>query len=351
MLGNNPSVKGGITSVMSQLLQYNWDKDHIKMKFVATYVEGSKVRKTLYFSLAYLRILFVILTYHPNVVHIHMSYKGSFTRKAAIQWLCKKFGIRDIIHLHGSEFETWYHNSNAKLQRKIRHVLRECDYFIVLGMNWRKIIRDIEPSTNIVVVSNTVPIPSEVAIWNHHKFQVLFLGVLIERKGVADLLHAIHVLEKNNEMEQVEFVIAGTGKEEENLKSLCKRLSIEHCVTFTGWTCGDQKKKLLQESQLLVLPSYHEGLPIAILEALSYGLPVISTDVGSINEAVKDGINGYLITPGDINKLAQSIRKISSNQQRWLDFSHKAREIATSRFSEEEYFRNIGKIYHESSKG
>ena len=68
---------------------------------------------------------------------------------------------------------------------------------------------------------------------------------------------------------------------------------------FVGWISGPQKHQLLSESDLYILPSYNEGLPLSILEAMSYRLPVISTPVGGTAEAVQEGVNGFLVPPGD----------------------------------------------------
>ena len=107
MLGNDPSVKGGITSVISQLLAHDWNSEGIDMKFIPTYVETNNVRKILFFAKALRRINKELKTNKPDVVHMHMSYKGSFTRKFFLHKLCKKNNIPDIIHLHGSEFKKW----------------------------------------------------------------------------------------------------------------------------------------------------------------------------------------------------------------------------------------------------
>ena len=345
MLGNHASVKGGITSVIGQLIKHDWKSNGIEMRFVSTYIQTNNIGKILFFIFAYLKIFFMIFTFKPDVVHIHMSYKGSFQRKYAIHKLCKKFGIKDVIHLHGSEFEKWYLESNNITQDKIRSLMRECDAFVVLGTNWHKIINRIEIQTRTIVLSNTVHIPEEKVKWNDSVFQVLFLGVLIERKGVLDLLQAVKLLADSNSLQNVCFVVAGSGIEEEKLKLASKTLGIDKYVRFTGWTAGDKKTQLLKESHMLVLPSYNEGLPIAILEAISYGLPIVSTTVGSINEAVVEDFNGYLISPGDVESLAQRMRVIFEDKEKWVEMSKNSRDTAVSRFSESKYFDNISGVY------
>lgn len=105
------------------------------------------------------------------------------------------------------------------------------------------------------------------------------MGRLGERKGVYDLLQSIQQLKTLGVT--ANFNLAGDGEVEE-VKALVQQYGIEDCVNVLGWINGEQKEKLMREADLLVLPSYHEGLPMAILEAMNCGLPIISTTVGGI---------------------------------------------------------------------
>lgn len=345
MVGNHPSAKGGITSVISQLLAHDWDADGIEMRFIPTYIEAGALKKSLFFAAAYVRICGEMLFHRPDVVHMHMSYKGSFRRKYLIHKLCRRFGVRDVVHLHGSEFQKWYDASDEGLQAKIRTLLRESSAFLVLGEKWNRTIRAIEPETNTVVVSNTVHIPQERVHWDGGRKQVLFLGVLIKRKGVHDLLEAIRLLKERGETADMQVVIAGSGEEEQALRQQCTALGLDGCVTFAGWTDSEKKRALLEQSHLLVLPSYNEGLPIAILEAISYGMPVVSTDVGDISAAVRDGENGWLIQPGDTAALADRIRRVFDSLEGYQAMSDASRALAEAQFSDTTYFDQMKQCY------
>lgn len=344
MVGNDSSVKGGITSVIQQLLEYDWNAVGIDMKFIPTYVEKNALKKIIFFIDAYDKIRKYISKNRPDVVHIHMSYRGSFTRAKMIHELCVKNKIPTVVHLHGSEFKKWFDSCDEKKQKQIKEFMKQTGAFIVLGEKWNDTIKKIEKNTKTVVLSNSVKIPQKHVKWDD-KFKILFLGVLIKRKGVSDLLEAIKILKEKGKCEKLKFIIAGGGKEEETLKNKTEQLKINSLVEFVGWINGDKKKELLETSQMLVLPSYNEGLPIAILEAISYGMPVVSTNVGDISAAVINDKNGYLIEPGDVEKLASSLEKVFESKTKYMKMSNESRSIAESKFSDDKYFGDIKNIY------
>ena len=352
MCGNHPTDKGGMTSVIRQIREHDWESEGIELSFIPTFMPGNIAKKTLFFAGAYLRIAFRMAFDKPDAVHIHMSYKGSFTRANAVQALCRAFHVKDIIHVHGSEFEKWYDSLAERKRQKIRKFLREASVVIVLGEKWEKILRRIEPAAKTTVLSNAVSIPKELPKRNGETTDILFLGVLTQRKGVADLLNAVRMLADSGRIGKMHFTIAGSGKDEEKLKKQADELGINNYVSFVGWISGERKKELLQQSRIMVLPSYNEGLPISILEALSYGMPVAATDVGDIPSAVEDKVNGRLFKPGDIEAMAEALTYTAS-EENYGRLSAQARKTAEDRFSEEQFYQRLLAIYSlqtESSK-
>ena len=346
MIGNHPSNKGGMTSVINQIRNHRWTDEGIELSFIPTYYPGNPIRKTLCFAASYTRILWRFITAKPDIVHMHMSYKGSFSRKNAVHRLCKAFHVKDIIHLHGSEFAKWYDSADSKLKAEIQKLLEECSCFIVLGEKWKEVIRRIAPAANVRIISNGIEVPKETVCWNDNRCQVLYLGVLIPRKGVSDLIDAVSVLNRNGELKNQVFVIAGTGEEEEKLKNQTEEAGLNGIVQFAGWVSGEKKDELLRSSQILVSPSYNEGLPISILEAASYGMPIVSTDVGDISAVVRDGKNGILIKPGDTDALAKGIENVS-NRDTFSRMSAESRKIIEENFSIDVFLRNIRQAYEE----
>lgn len=342
MCSSARTEKGGMNSVIDQLMDHDWG-EKIELSYLATHVSGSPAKKILYFANAFRELKSLLRRDTFDIIHIHMSYKGSFYRKYCVAKTCKKYGKKVIIHLHGSEFKDFYARANDRLKAQITELFTIADRTIVLGRDWEAFISEIAPEAKIEVINNAIRIPAIGDKAEHEPPTVLFLGALIKRKGVIDLLQAVRLLTEEKTAMQVR--IAGAGEEEAALKAFVRDHDLGDVVSFPGWIDNQQKPELLKESDLLVLPSYNEGLPIAILEALSYAVPVVSTDVGSIAEAVRDGENGFLYTPGDIKALSAAMRELLTDRELWKRFSGAARKTAEDSFSETAFFSGIEKIY------
>lgn len=343
MCGSERNEKGGMNSVIDQLMNHDW-ASNITLSYCATHISGNLIKKILFFSKAYLNINKELKEDSFDIIHMHMSYKGSFYRKYYIAKKCKKYNKKVIIHLHGSEFKDFYRNGNGMLKNKIKQLFTFVDKTIVLGTDWQQFILEIAPNAHIEIINNAIYIPklgkkSESDIPN-----LLFLGALIKRKGVIDLLKSLAELNKENINSYI-LNIAGSGDEESNLKEYVNENNLTNNVKFLGWINSDKKRNILESTDIFVLPSYNEGLPIAILEALSYGIPVISTNVGSISEAVLDNKNGYLFEPGDIMALKNSLKNLILNSNIRKELAKNARKIALDNFSEDIFFEKIRRIY------
>jgi len=171
---------------------------------------------------------------------------------------------------------------------------------------------------------------------------VLMMGRLGERKGTYDLLAAIpQVLAR---CPHTRFVLAGDG-DLERCRALVAAQPWRDRVVIPGWTSGDARLRLYREADLFVLPSYNEGLPMGILEAMSFGLPVVSTPVGGIPELVEHGRSGLLVQPGDVPALGDAICDLLSDVNRLAAFGQHAKNIVDNRFELGRIAARFGHLY------
>lgn len=347
MVGSETKIKGGMTTVVNNYLNNKFK--YTTIKYIPTHYEGNTLRNVLKFIKKIPELKLNIK--NADIIHMHMSERGSCIRKYIVYKIAKKNNKKVITHMHGAEFGEYYENASDFIKSKVLKLLKGSDYVLTLGENWNKYVTNMNEDINSVILKNSVEVPNVNVVLKEHIFNILFLAVIEKRKGIYELVESAKLLidmYKGNK--KFKFIIAGSGTEETNVKKIIKQYNIEEYFEFKGWVNDDIKKDLLKNSHLFILPSYNEGLPVAILEAMSYGLPIISTDVGSINEAVKNGKNGYLLDSVNPYELSIKMVELINDTERWSQMSKESKRMCISNFEKGAYFKNIEKIYEELSR-
>lgn len=290
--------RGGIGSVIETYSKY-----FAVFNFISSY-GTSEYKIAIIFK--YLKSLFelsffLIKNKSIEIVHIHGAAKGSFFRKYIIFLLTKYlFEKKIIFHCHGSEMEKFYLASPKIVKKLMANFFNRVDLIICLSNSWALFFNDNFKTKKIVVLENIV---EEVIIkpikenQRDGKIHFLFMGAIGNRKGIFDLLEVI-AKNKHEFSGKMKLIIGGNG-EIKRLEDFLEYNNLSELVEYRGWVSGELKNKLFQESDVYILPSYNEGLPISILEAMTYGMPVISTNVGGIPEIIFNGVNGCIFNPGD----------------------------------------------------
>ena len=221
------------------------------------------------------------------------------------------------------------------------------DSVIVLGTSWNDFIKGIDQSINTIIIRNSVEIREEKVNYDGININILFLAVIIKRKGIFDFVKVASNIINDNELKKynLKFIVAGSGKDEKEVKKYIKDRNLQSYFRLEGWVSGEKKIEIIKKCQLFVLPSYNEGLPLSILEAMSYGLPVISTTVGSIDEVVIDNLNGYTVKPGDINKIQEKIKMCIKDSELWKTLSTNSKKIIQNEYGISVYLKKIEELY------
>ena len=308
MVGPDLSQRGGIAAVERALLS-GWDYRRYDVRHVATYRShhGPRLLKLVRAIPALARVGWVLMSWRPELAHIHMSQKGSLYRKGCVVLLARATGVRSVLlHLHAAEFDVHYEASGPLKRRWIRKLLRSADRLIVLGARWKDFYAGLDLDVPIDVLANPVLFPDAIAPDPVHGKVVLTLGELGKRKGTYDTLRAIPAILEAHP--SAEFWFGGDGEVDE-IRAIVTRQEWRDRVRFLGWVDGRAKADALATAAVFLLPSYHEGLPVAVLEAMAQGVPVVTTPVGDVPDAITDGADGFLVAPGDVAAIA---RRVSS---------------------------------------
>lgn len=298
--------KGGVAQVM-------WNYSHyIFPEFKCIINSGSK-NKIINIFIGVNALVRTIITLIKDrkikIIHIHTASYNSFWRSSLFIKVAKLFNKKVVLHIHGGGFKEFF----ATSPKKISKALEKCDVLIVLSEYWKRFFSDISKYPSIEIVNNIIPYPS---VDNRLKTEsqivnFLFLGLISEQKGIFDLVSTI-AENKASLRNKMILSIGGLGKTTQ-LTEYIEEHKISDIVKYKGWVAGKEKIEMLNSSDVFILPSYTEGIPISILEAMSYNLAIISTPVGGIPEIVKNRVNGLLVNPGDKKMLYNAIMDIIKN--------------------------------------
>lgn len=314
MLGPGLDVKGGISR--SERLFMEHAPAEVEITHISTKEDGSALFKTKVFLTALVKISWLLMREEIDLVHIHGSHRGSAFRQAMLTVLALLFRKSIVLQTHASEFHIFYDSLAPWLQKSLAWAFSKCDRFIVLSKSWQEFYTNklkLDPE-QVTLLYNPVEVPSQVSPTSNSKpIKFLFLGRIGERKGAFDLIKAFSLLpeeEKNNS----QLIMAGDGEVEE-ARNLVETLNVSDQITFPGWIDTKERDRLLDQGNVFVLPSYNEGLPLSMLEAMAWGLPVIVTPVGGISEIVRDGENGLVVEPSNVEQLSGAMKSLIVNEE------------------------------------
>jgi glycosyltransferase involved in cell wall biosynthesis len=325
MMGASLDQNGGIATLEKLMLHHA--PDNVQVQHVTTHDEGSMLHRIAVFTKAWLSLLRQGLLQKVDLVHIHLSNGGSVLRKALLVLTAKALKLPVLVHANGAEFHTTYESLPRWLQALVTATFSACQSFVVVTNLWRDYYVEqvgLSPS-RVHVLANPTKLPEQVPDRQGSKFvQFVFCGRVGDRKGTFDLIQAVAQLPA--EVRQtLKLIIAGDG-EVERAQQMVEQLGLQETVQLLGWVDAAQRDCLLQQSDVFVLPSYNEGLPLALMEAMGWGLPVLTTPVSGIPDIVSTEQNGLLVPAGAVPELSMAIARLVQSEALRLRLGKAARQ-------------------------
>ena len=339
---------GGIAIITKSILSL-FKQD---IKYSLSYIEarGGYLKLFIPFFLfkGFLKIIIYKLINKIDLAHVHIANKGSVFRKILFSELLSLLNIPFIFHLHNDK--EIYLKSSPWIKSLVIRNFNKASKIIVLGKLWKKIlIRKMNlPNKKIEVLRNT----TQPLILNTKKnkkndfIKILFIGKICKEKGAYDL---ISVLNNIKNIKNWSAILAGDGDVEET-KIILSKQNIDHRVKILGWVNPIKSHKLLIESDILILPSYAENLPISVIEGMSYKLPIITTSVGVITEIIKNNKTGIIIKPGDTKALTINLKKLINLPKLRFKLGKAAQRYYKSNLSFKVYKKKLKDIWQDSIK-
>ena len=251
----------------------------------------------------------------------------------------KKAGKKIIIHQHAADFDKFFfEQASAIKKQKIIDIFNMADRVIVLSEEWANFFaKYVCDSGKVEVIYNGV-IPPEYIKKDYRDHNVLMLGQLGERKGTYDLLQAIPLVLKS--VPDARFYFGGDG-EIEKCKKIVNEYGVNEYVHFLGWIRGQKKEELFKSCSTFILPSHHEGMPMAVLEAMSYGLATISSNAGGIPRIIEQNVSGIRVDAGNVEEISSALISVLESEPLRTSLGQSGRERIREEF---DFSKNIKKL-------
>jgi glycosyltransferase involved in cell wall biosynthesis len=298
------------------------------------------------------KYFWILVFRNPQIVYVPIAQDPlAFLRDSLFLIPARLLKKKIVIHLHGGYFATFYQSARPLMKRLIRYSLEESQRAIVLGTSLGNIFDGILSSERVRVIPNGIPDHfGETDLHNGHRRTILFLSTLMREKGVCDVIAALpRILEL---VPDVRAVFAGEwfrSDDRQQAEAMVRELQLGSHVDFIGPVVPPRKYELLRTAELFVMPTTYknEGHPYVILEAMSAGLPVISTNKGCITETVIDGANGFIVQPGNSEELARRVVSLLTDESLRRKMGEASRKRYLERYTLDRFSDQLNNLFQE----
>ncbi len=371
MLGTGFDIQGGITSVQKLIIDAharkqigfsNGESRQLRIHHVPTIVRGSALQNIIVYIKAIQYLCWKILRREVDIIHIHFAERGSTLRKSLPIAIGLLFRKSIVLHAHGATYKEFYEKLPKFLQKTIAFLFGQCSKTIVLSHSWRDYYVNklhLNPD-RVTVLYNPVCVPPAIPNRSgRDRLKLVFLGRIGKRGGPMDLAKSLISFPKQDkgafdlieafaqlpaaDLQRTELILAGNG-DLESAQRLITKLNLTDKVSMLEWLDPQQRDELLATADAFILPSYNEGLPMSMLEAMAWGLPAIVTPVGGIPEVVRHHRNGLLVEPGNLPQLIQAMHQLINDEALRLALGRAARH-SVEHLDIDNYINSLSQLY------
>jgi glycosyltransferase involved in cell wall biosynthesis len=250
----------------------------------------------------------------PAVADVHAVSGRDLLKNGAVVLAARATGVPVLLRIHGGNFASSYESARGVERSIVRWILRAADRVVVLSRRWEDVARSIEPAARTAVIPNSVDCDQFAGMSARRPSSaqdVLMLASFCERKGHFDAVRAAAMLKDKHPA--TKFLFFGSERDAGALAALretARAESVSKSVEFLEPVFGRDKLEQIASASVFILPSHTENMPMAIMEAMAAGLPVVATTVGAIPEMIEDGKTGLLLEPRQPDQLAGAIARL-----------------------------------------
>lgn len=363
--GHLPPPMGGIATYYQSLLNSSLPKQ-VDLLFVETSSQKRVLSQTGTFSFSNLisgiedciRFSKAVIKHRPQVTHIATAFRLSFVKHSVCVLIARLAGSRVLLHHHCS-LASLYTDQPRWWQWFFRLIIHLTNGVIALSSEWNQ-LNTIVPGCAVYYLPNAIDLTAyraialgrSVAAKNPPQLKVLYLGYLGKAKGSFDLIEAAKVISTKNIPAIFDLVgeELATG-EGEQLKKQITQDGLGNILTLHPVALGSKKIDFYREADVFIYPSYSEGMPIAVIEAMACGLPIIATRVGGLPDLVDDGFNGLLVDAGHADQLVRAIQSLNSDPDLRFAMQLNSYQSAFDKYDMEKHVPRLVSIYNKALTG
>jgi glycosyltransferase involved in cell wall biosynthesis len=287
-----------------------------------------------------------------DIIHLNPSLDfRAVVRDGLLAVIAKLFGRKVIIFFRG-----WQKSFEARIEGRagklFRNVYFRADAMIVLASEFKVILENLGYTKKIYVETTVVDdtlvdgMTEETVVSRCGRdirtFTVLFLSRVEKYKGIYEAIEAYRILSEKHSMTRM--IVAGEGCELAAVKQYVEQRGVRG-VEFRGQVTGDEKRQIFCEGDVFILPTYSEGMPNAVAEAMAFGIPVVTRPVGGLKDFFEDGTMGFLIQGLKPEEFAESLERLLVDSALRSAIAYKNFSYARQRFLASKVARRIEGIY------
>ena len=271
----------------------------------------------------------------------------AFWRDAVYLVLAKGMGQRTVLEMHGSHLPTDYASRNRVRQAAMRRILRLANRIVLLSEFDFVAYQNYDPHLVTVVIPNAVEVPARTPprkpVSDDAPLKLIYIGRLVRAKGIFEAVEAVRLLQARKI--HVRLNIVGAGPDSEELRRSILDAGVQECVQILGPQHGADKERVLEESDVLVFPTYQEGLPYALLESMAVGTVPVTCPVGGIPDVLSKCQCGITVPPRDPSAVAEAVHTLHRDREMARALSEAAHRVVVEHYHVSRMASDFRRLY------
>lgn len=353
LLGPSLNAVSGVSTHLNQLIHSSLAREFNLLHFQVG-SEGRKesaISKLIRFISSPILFWGQLIRKKPQIVHLNTSMEPkSYWRDVIYLFIARAMGKKVVYQVHGGALPQNFFRGNRFLTNLLKLVLRSTDVVVLLAQKELFAYRNFIPDHHLEIIPNAIEMGAD-AYWKKEPtsqevpLQLVYVGRLAESKGIFEIIQALRILCNKNR--NIRLVVAGSGPEETKLHACIKDLELNNCIHFVGTVFGEEKKRVWEQADLFVFPTYHEGLPYTLLESMAARTPPVVNPVGAIPDVMQDGIHGVFVPSRNPEELAAAIERLDNDRELICRMGEASRHRIESYYSINRLAGDFSRIYQD----